>query len=908
MYKNKKIIKFVLVCALIASIFLPRISHAETHVYENDVQEGWSWDKAGSPYILEEPIYVPRGSTLNIGEGVDIVSTTTALDGPYSLTFDGDLNVFGTKENPVKFTDLYSLYFSNDTSVIKNAVFNKTGLDFIKATSTIESVTITGAFNGINAKASRINVSNSNLNHNSYGISSNMNSRLHQVLNSTPNTGGEGNVLAGLFDSTMDDTQNIISINDSQILDNKNFGIINQTSNMVDATNNWWGRKEGPSPLEIFGAINISPWKEKDPSFEDGSLCCSSVLFIPGFEASRLYDTGSRLWEPSSNDNVRRLYMDQDGNSIDPSIRAKDILIVALGIKAIYKRFADYMDTQVFNGTMHAWLPLPYDWRKGVYNLADDFDLKNITDLASTSITGKVTIIAHSNGGLFTKALMRKLEGVGKSNIIDRIINIAVPELGTPEALEAMLHGTDQGIAAGLILDENNARTFSQNLPGAYGLLPTKKFFEKNPITVINDTFSKTPIAATFEKMKEFILNGSFSKATTTDTSIPLRLNSKLLFPNEIFHESVDNWRSSSTTKTFSIFGWGEPTMEGIVYKSEPHCVKNFLKLCPILHTSISTTSGDGTVLTKSSSGNSDSISFFNLKKLHKERWENINHANILNSAEMLSKINQIVTNTKVSTTSPPDYEKYFSSTEPIDDSYYLSINVYSPVDIDVYDRKGHHTGLIYDPQFNQYVPDENSIPGSKYEHFGTNKRVIVPFGEEYQISLSGNDAGLFIVDAQVSSPRGFNDIIASTTFSELPVTFLTNIDLIIATTTASLASTTVMNIDIDGDGDTDVVSHPIEFLHSTTTDFIKDMPTYLESMRKVIVLLGLPPSVEKIWLNRIDGVAKVAQKKDPKKLEKIVRKLSTKRFKNKKISEVQKTVILKLFENLLLRLENNDY
>jgi len=40
--------------------------------------------------------------------------------------------------------------------------------------------------------------------------------------------------------------------------------------------------------------------------------------------------------------------------------------------------------------------------------------IKEIESMASTSKTGKVTIIAHSNGGLVTKLIYNQLMDVGK--------------------------------------------------------------------------------------------------------------------------------------------------------------------------------------------------------------------------------------------------------------------------------------------------------------------------------------------------------------------------------------------------------------------------------------------------------------------------------------------------------------
>ena len=49
----------------------------------------------------------------------------------------------------------------------------------------------------------------------------------------------------------------------------------------------------------------------------------SSVAFLPGIEASRLYNDTTQLWEPHPGDDVTKLSMDLDGSSEDKNIHTK---------------------------------------------------------------------------------------------------------------------------------------------------------------------------------------------------------------------------------------------------------------------------------------------------------------------------------------------------------------------------------------------------------------------------------------------------------------------------------------------------------------------------------------------------------------------------------------------------------
>lgn len=129
---------------------------------------------------------------------------------------------------------------------------------------------------------------------------------------------------------------------------------------------------------------------------------------------------------------------------------------------------------------------MPYDWWYGVEDLVlDSVQIEGTTtmlvleieSLASTSQNRKVTIITNSNGGLLAKALMIRLEQLGKNNLVDKIILVASPQFGTPKAIAGLLYGDDQSILMGAVLSKSTARTFGENTPGTYGLLPSSKYF-----------------------------------------------------------------------------------------------------------------------------------------------------------------------------------------------------------------------------------------------------------------------------------------------------------------------------------------------------------------------------------------------------------------------------------------------
>ena len=99
--------------------------------------------------------------------------------------------------------------------------------------------------------------------------------------------------------------------------------------------------------------------------------------------------------------------------------------------------------------------------------------------MAENSPTGKVSIVAHSNGGLVTRNLLKYLEETNHSLLekIDKVIFVGSPLLGTPKTVGELLHGTTAA--------DGTVRDVEENMPGVYGLLPSRKLFDNVDDAVI---------------------------------------------------------------------------------------------------------------------------------------------------------------------------------------------------------------------------------------------------------------------------------------------------------------------------------------------------------------------------------------------------------------------------------------
>jgi hypothetical protein len=247
--------------------------------------------------------------------------------------------------------------------------------------------------------------------------------------------------------------------------------------------------------------------------------CNSNVLFLPGVEGSRLYAPGligeNQIWEPNNlnSSDVSSLDMANNSSANDVYTKKAEIIdsayknIPGAGEHKIYSSLINAMNTLVAQNKLNAWKPIAYDWRLNYQDLINyghetsedkiyyrgtnaatstPYIIQELKRLAGNSKTGKVTIIAHSNGGLVTKALTSVLGPTESARLIDKIIFVAVPQIGTPQAIGGLLHGFNQGLPAPatVFFTESDARNLAQNTPTAYNLLPSASYFQftQNPV------------------------------------------------------------------------------------------------------------------------------------------------------------------------------------------------------------------------------------------------------------------------------------------------------------------------------------------------------------------------------------------------------------------------------------------
>ncbi|VAW32395.1 hypothetical protein MNBD_CPR01-609 [hydrothermal vent metagenome] len=619
--------------------------------------------------------------------------------------------------------------------------------------------------------------------------------------------------------------------------------------------------------------------KDADNPCGAPNSCTDNVLFIPGTEASRLYYRGEfglehQVWEPDWHTDIPYLAMNSDGTS-KYKLYTKDVIgkmeahnplesTIAKIFKKdleVYGKFENFLNRLVASSTINAWKAYPYDWRYDVRDVVKNGTLTELPDgsikrvylvnvlkrLASTSKTKKVTIVAHSNGGLVAKALVQYL-GADASKYIDRIIVVGTPQWGTPSSIGVMLHGDGETMLGGLVMNGAETRTIIDKLPDAYDLLPSRTYFAHvaDPVVVFktDDSISGKfatqfgSVVTSFSNFSNFLEDSAGLDAQTGGSKnlyAPVPLSSSILAKASATHFALDKWTPPFGISFTAIAGWGQDTVKTLLYTTKSKTVCNALTAGPIPlqceqvpyleHTATTTQDGDGTVVSPSAVGKAKDSLYFDTVTFKKQKRVVIVHRNLMAAYPIQNTIKDLLDNTPTNSESYIQKAKPTSSTTPIK----LRISTHSPVNIVVTDSNGAQSGVLQIPG-TDFSGIKRDIIGGSVHIFDDEEYVTVPKNGVYHIIVSGYAHGFATI--QVETIKSDGGITTSALFADIPTSASSTVSFIETNGVSSAPK-----VDIDGDGKTDLV------VASSVPG--ADPLAYVRYMKNVIDKLGLQKSTQ---------------------------------------------------------------
>ncbi len=650
----------------------------------------------------------------------------------------------------------------------------------------------------------------------------------------------------------------------------------------------------------------------------------SSVAFLPGIMASRLYtnDTGGeqKRWESVLAGDLAELGMNTDGTSKSTSLYTRDVLddirpITGLGsFGEAYQGWISFMDGLVADGTLTEWKALPYDWRLATDELflkGKDMGGGNISytqvgtvpyllevleGLADRSPTSKVTIVAHSNGGLVAKNLIHYLEATHHPLLdkIDTLVLVASPQAGTPKALREVLHGIDMPA-------QQTLRDVVRFMPGAYGLLPSSHLMGllDEPVVETAASVATLPLMqdmagtniTTYSNLRKFLTGeiGTRTDAATLGYLHPNLLSAALLASSSAMHEAVDVWRPEHI-RVIEVVGTGLWTPRGVAYRAYDRHTSSDTPV-PSLRTEwLANDRGDGTVLAKSAeSGESDETYYFGMNEYNAHEEANNNHMTVLSTKPVQELIRSHVLGGSDET---PLYMNTTGATHPFPR---FELRAYSPVDLHLY-RGGMHTGVRSgEPATDLGRPYEAEIPNSYYEEWADVKYAGADLPASVLVVLDGTGEGTFTLELDRYDGAAHDGTYA---WTDLPVRQESR-----GTTTIDAEGVPVLLYDFDGDGDTDARLAP-----GDTFEAWQAYDVSFAGLREAIRDAGMGKLLEAWFLARVK-LAEELHKKGGKGSAQAAKVLletivwSAERQGSKALTAEDATTIAKLARALELRL-----
>lgn len=499
---------------------------------------------------------------------------------------------------------------------------------------------------------------------------------------------------------------------------------------------------------EGFAAVGGAAWREytgREWSLRlfgpEPPLRKVPVVIVPGILGSKLnrvsdgeevWPNGPKMSTPFLKDTyLNELILDIFGEATTISkMVAPTILDSAFGKNVYGGLLQTFVDAGYASGT--ELFIAPYDWRLSVASSSERL-AEVVARARAESPNGKVSIVAHSMGGVVTKQFLQSTT----TDFIDKLVLAGVPQLGSPKAFKALTYGDNFGFALGPIdvFNVERSKIISQNMPGVYELLPSRAYVDGGRSYLYDATREEKKLLD-FEGARDFMLRDPDDSR-----------NAHLFDKADAIHSALDHAGFGiATSSLYTVVGCQNPATIGV------------MRVYPDDEFDIASIDGDGTVPLASATYGTLGTTYY---VLHGKT--RIDHMGLVGDTRTLTLIRDIISGV----TSTPadgittDVERCQVSPSVAANETTLAFSTHSPVLLHIYDDQGRHVGPT--PEGNI----ELGIPGSSYEIIKDNSFAWVPGGGIYRVSIDATNAGAFTV--KIKEMQG-PTVARQTAFIEVPL------------------------------------------------------------------------------------------------------------------------------------------
>lgn len=218
----------------------------------------------------------------------------------------------------------------------------------------------------------------------------------------------------------------------------------------------------GPELVAELRAVSFAPPEPQVPE---------PVVLLPGImgsDLSSIRGVTSLVWvNPLMfvSGNARYLALD-DAAQTD---RCPEVSIVPVGLAKLY-----YLRMQMSLNKAAALYEFPYDWRRPVVYNADR--LHESLERWGEAAGQKLTLVAHSMGGLVSRAYMARHPRAAEKRV-KRLVMLGTPNYGATNAVSTLFGGNGLIEQVDGINPANGMKALVRGLPGLYDLLPAPPEF-----------------------------------------------------------------------------------------------------------------------------------------------------------------------------------------------------------------------------------------------------------------------------------------------------------------------------------------------------------------------------------------------------------------------------------------------